>query len=127
MADRARFEVLFDDEVFDEDIAHATAAGRKVARESRAQLERNGLAASETRPCLAVGPEGTRLAGCVKVYLPPPAGRWGLVLRLARAGDKVVLYHLAFGVRHPERPWQPSVYQVAHHRLHQHGEPPGLR
>jgi hypothetical protein len=38
MADTARFEVLFDEEVFEEDLAHATAAGRAVAREARARL-----------------------------------------------------------------------------------------
>ncbi len=117
----ASFQVRFDDEAFVEDLAHASAAGQKVALQARRRLERDGLAASETRPCLAEGPEGTRLAGCVKLYLPPPAGRWGLVLRLARAEEELVLYHLAFGVRHPERPWQPSVYQVAHRRLHPEG------
>jgi hypothetical protein len=29
-----------------------------------------------------------------------------------------VLVALAFGLRHPERAWQPSVYQFAHRRLH---------
>jgi hypothetical protein len=41
-----------------------------------------------------------------------------LVLRLGRDADQLVLYHLAIGVRHPDHPWQPSVYQVAHRRLH---------
>lgn len=119
MSDIARFEVRFDDEAFAEDLAHATIAGQAVAREARTRIERDGLVPSETRPCLAEGPDGTSLGGCVKTYLPPPDGRWGLVMRLARAGEKVVLYHLALGVRHPDRPWQPSVYQVAHGRLHQ--------
>jgi hypothetical protein len=35
-------------------------------------------------PLPVEGPEGTALGGCVKVYVPPPAGRWGLVLRLGR-------------------------------------------
>ena len=67
---------------------------------------------------MAEGPEGTRLRRCVKVYPPPPAGRWGLVLELVRAGGVLQLEHRAFGVRHPDRPWQPSVYQVADRRLH---------
>jgi hypothetical protein len=36
---------------------------------------------------------------------------------------RLVLSYLAFGVGHPEHPWQPSVYQVAHERLH---DPPGV-
>jgi hypothetical protein len=32
---------------------------------------------------------------------------------------ELVLSFLAFGVAHPEHPWQPSVYRVAHERLHQ--------
>lgn len=32
--------------------------------------------------------------------------------------DKLRLAYLAFGVGHPEHPWQPSVYQVANRRLH---------
>jgi hypothetical protein len=118
VADIACFEVRFDGDAFAEDLAHATPAGRDVALRARARLEREGLAAEECRRCLAEGPEGTALTGCAKLYLPHPVGRWGLVLRLARAGEQLVLYHLAFGVRHPERAWQPSVYQVAHHRLH---------
>lgn len=76
MADIERFEVRFDDEAFAEDLAHATVAGRAVAYQPRERLERDGLVASETRPCRAEGREGTRLAGCVKVYLPAPAGQW---------------------------------------------------
>jgi hypothetical protein len=117
VADIGRFDVLFDEEALAEDVAHATPAGRRVASDARARLEREGVAADETRPCMNEGPEGTQLAGCVKLYLPPPTGRWGMVLQLGRAGQGLVLYHLAFGVRHPERPWQPSVYQVAHRRL----------
>jgi hypothetical protein len=34
------------------------------------------------------------------------------------AGGRPLLITLAFGVRHPRRAWQPSVYQVAHARMH---------
>ncbi len=54
----------------------------------------------------------------MKVYLPPRLGRWGLVLEVVRARGELQLEHRAFGVRHPDRPWAPSVYQVAHRRLH---------
>jgi hypothetical protein len=30
--------------------------------------------------------------------------------------------YLAFGLCHPKRSWQPSVYQVAHRRLHPQGD-----
>lgn len=117
MADIARYEVLFDDDAFDEDLAHATAAGTEVALAARDRLAREGVTADACKPCLAEGPDGTQLPGCVKLYLPPPAGQWGLVLRLALRSGEPVLYHVAFGVRHPGRAWQPSVYQVAHRRL----------
>ena len=118
MADIGRFPVSFDDEAFAEDIAHATTAGRNLAEQARAHLEREGLAPDDTRPCMADGPDGTRLPRCVKIYLLLPAGRWGLVLEVVRTEGKIRLEHRAFGVRHPSRPWHPSVYQVAHRRLH---------
>ncbi len=107
-------------------------AGSEIARQERARLERDGIATSELRACAAEGPDGTRLGGCVKTYLPRPAGPSGMVF----SGDtdksgKPVLIGLAFGLRHPRRAWQPSVYQVAHARLHgaphrQHPtQPPG--
>lgn len=38
--------------------------------------------------------------------------------RLERDGIASMLLCIAFGLRHPRAPWQPSVYQVAHRRLH---------
>jgi hypothetical protein len=35
-----------------------------------------------------------------------------------RAAAELRLAYLAFGVSHPEHPWQPSAYDVAHNRLH---------
>ncbi|MGH3026720.1 MAG: hypothetical protein ACRDLR_09755, partial [Gaiellaceae bacterium] len=65
------------------------------------------------------GPGGTALTRCMKVYVPTPAGRYGLVLQIARRRDgKLGLAYLAFGLRHPGRDVrQPSVYEVAHRRL----------
>lgn len=119
MADSPRFPVRLDEEAFGEDLYHATPAGKAIARSERARMEREGIATSELRTCAAVGPDGTRLAGCVKTYLPRPDGPWGMVF----TGDtdesgNPVLISLAFGLRHPRRAWQPSVYQVAHARLH---------
>jgi hypothetical protein len=52
----------------------------------------------------------------VKVYIPPPDGRWGAVFVADLADGRPVLVLLAVGQRHPVQPWTPSVYQVAHRR-----------
>ena len=64
--------------------------------------------------------DGTSLPGCVKVYLPPPAGPLGLVYQIARNKQgRLYLDHLAFGVRHhPPGSRAETVYQLAHRRLH---------
>jgi hypothetical protein len=119
MADSRRFPVRFDDEAFAEDCDHATSRGKEVAEGARERLEQEGIPPGELRACEAGGQEGTRLPGCVKTYLPPPDGRWGMVLTGDTDTDGApVLVYLAFGERHPRRPWQLSVYQVAHRRLH---------
>jgi len=78
--DSRRFRVLFDDIAWAEDLHHASAAGASAAIAARAALESSGLLADDTKPCLSEGPDGTRLSGCVKVYVPAPIGPWGLVL-----------------------------------------------
>jgi hypothetical protein len=114
--------VRFDDEAWNEDRSHATPAGRAVAGSDRPRLEAKGIGVDELKACESEGRDGTRLAGCVKSYRPQPDGRWGLVLRLVRFEGELGLLCVAFGVRHPERAWQPSVYQVAHRRLHPQGD-----
>ncbi len=83
-------------------------------------MERDGIAARELRPCQPEGRDGTRLSTCVKTYLPDDAGPWRMVFEVVRAGieGELVLAYRAFGRGHPEKPWQPSVYQVADQRLH---------
>jgi hypothetical protein len=91
-----------------------------VASAIRAALERDGQPISELRKCQAEGPQ-TSLPGCVKAYVPAPAGAWGLVFLIARdpVSGALVLDHLAFGPRHPPtNSRRPSVYQIAHARLH---------
>jgi hypothetical protein len=118
VADRPRFAVRFDDEAFAEDLHHATAAGRDVGERERARMEREGVGTGQLKACQAEGREGTELGGCVKTYLPQPDGPWGMVFTGDREADgSPVLVCLAFGVRHPTRAWQPSVYQVADWRL----------
>lgn len=83
-----------------------------------AALERAGAPIDQLRPCEDHGRDGTRLAGCLKLYVPLPAGPWGIVLQLARDQHGALLAVLAFGLRHPPTPRRSSVYQLAHQRLH---------
>ncbi len=120
MADSRRFAVLFDEEALAEDRDHASPAGRRVLDRERGRVERQGLRPDELTRCQPHARDGTRLAGCVKTYLPQPDGQWGLVLRgWDREGPGLLC--VAFGMRHPEQAWRPSVYQVAHRRLHGSG------
>ncbi len=115
----------FDPDALAEDLHHATRVGRQVGERERDRLEREGIAPGQLYACQPEGRDGTRLAGCIKTYLPPPAGQWGMVFTAEReqADGSLVLVCLAFGIRHPQRPWQPSVYQVAHARLHGQARP----
>jgi hypothetical protein len=116
---RARARVEFDDLAWDEDLAGASDTARELAARTRARLEREGQPINELRPCETEGPQGTSLPGCVKAYLPPPDGRWGIVYRIARRRDEpTFLAAVAFGPRHPPSSTrQPSVYARAHRRL----------
>ena len=116
--DEPRFEVRFDALAFAEDHEHATSAGRRAADRARRELERNGIAVSHLLRCQSEGRDGTQLAGCVKTRVPWPDGRWGMVLVPAATQGPPTLRVLAFGERRPSAPWRPSVYQVAHRRLH---------
>lgn len=117
---RARFDVRFDDLSFEQDLGHATKRGREVAFEARERLEREGADSSELLRCQAEHREGTELPNCVKVYLPPPDGSWGMVFELVRerTTGKLVLSYLAFAERHPSPRRSPDVYRRAHNRLH---------
>ena len=107
--------VVFNDAAWAEDLDHATEPARAVADTARRRLERDGVSTSELRPCRQEGP--LALPRCAKLYLPPPAGRWGLVLRLAVIDDNPVFTTVAFGVRHPTAAHRPSVYAIAHERV----------
>ncbi|MGI8592846.1 MAG: hypothetical protein ACR2ML_00465 [Solirubrobacteraceae bacterium] len=113
------FGVTFDDVALAEDLAHASAPGRVVALDARRQFAAHGVPAPLLRPCLDEGRDGTRLPGCVKTYLPVPAGDWGMVFegRLDEHGQPF-MHCLAFGRRHPGRAGQPSVYLLADRRLY---------
>lgn len=122
---RARvFRVHFDEASFAEDLAAMSAPAAEVARQTRERYGTQGVPVAELRRCEDEGRDGTRLAGCVKAYLPAPAGRFGMVLRFAVIDDQLRLAYLAFGVRHhPRGSHAQTVYQLAHRRLHD--QPPG--
>jgi hypothetical protein len=115
---RARFRVQFDAAQLAQDSNRCTPKARSILDDAVRELSRHGIHPDRLRACEQEGHDGTQLPGCAKTYLPPPEGPWGLVLQLRIHENRPYLACLAFGLRHPTRPWQPSVYQTAHQRLH---------
>jgi hypothetical protein len=110
--------VVFTDDAFDEDIAHAGSGGRGTAETARQRYEENGVPVDELRHVQDEGPDGTILPRCLKVYLPPPDGRFGMVFEFAIYETGARLRYLAFGVRHhPRGSHALTVYEVADRRL----------
>lgn len=90
-----------------------------VASAARKRLESHGLLGNEiNRRYEEVGPKGTRLRGCVKVYVPlgesPSRAPYGMVLQLR---DNGTLSFIAFGRRHTG-PGERDVDERAHRQLH---------
>lgn len=113
-----RTTVLFDDAAFAEDLGRASDAGQEVGHATRSKYEQDGVSIDDLLACDEEGTDGTRLAHCVKVYLPPPDGKFGMVFRIERRDGKLRLAYAAFGVRHhPRDSNAPTVYQIAHDRL----------
>lgn len=117
--------VQFDPDVWQEEVDRFDSGSRmrQAAESGRRSLEAKRPSVGWL-PCEAEGPRGTRLPGCVKLYLPlgrePSAAPYGFVFELiASRGPKPVfsLRLLAFGERHP-RPGTRNVYERAHKRLH---------
>ena len=107
---------VFDDAYWRADTIPAEPEARRAAERARKQFAADGVPISDLRPTLAEGPDGTRLSGCVKVYI----GEWGMVFQIVRDPEigKTRLAYLAFGERHP-KPGLPNVYQAADGRLNQ--------
>jgi hypothetical protein len=70
-----RFEVRVVDEVLAEDLARCTAAARAAIEPMVATLRNRGAPREWLRRCEEEGQDGTRLKGCVKLYIPQPAGQ----------------------------------------------------
>jgi hypothetical protein len=113
-----RFQVRIVDEALAEDLSHCTIPARTAIKSVVATLREKGAPREWLLRCQEEGRDGTRLGGCVKLYIPPPSGRWGAVLTGDEESEKPALVLIAVGERHPERPWKPSVYEIAHRRLH---------
>ncbi len=111
--------VAFSDSAFNEDLKRATATGVEIAQSARHRYEQEGAPGDQLRYCDAEGQDGTALPQCLKIYLPEPAGRFGMVFKAVEAERRLRLDFLAFGVRHhPRGSNAPTVYQLAHRRLH---------
>ena len=109
--------VVFDEHAISEDLAHHPPVARHALEVLRREVDRDGgLPVSRLKRCEAEGRDGTRLAGCVKTYVPWPTGRFGLVmLPVAHPTRPLALRAFAFGVRHPAA-LKPSVYRIADER-----------
>ena len=111
---------LFDDASFAEDLQRLGDAGREVALRARNSFEESGVPVQELRACDEEGPKGTALPHCVKVRLPFPDGKFGMVFRIELRHGKSALAFAAFGARHqPHNSHAPTVYDIAHRRLHE--------
>ena len=116
---RGRAPALFDDAAFAEDLRRASEAGAKVALAARREFEANGVPVPALIPCEEEGPKGTALRHCMKLRLPSPQGKFGMVFRIELRQGKSILVFAAFGVRHhPGDSNALSVYEIAHRRLH---------
>jgi hypothetical protein len=113
-----RFEVRVIEEVLEEDLPRCTGAARAAIKPVIDELRHEGVPFEWLLRCEEEGHDGTRLGGCVKFYIPRPAGQWGAVLAGDEESTKPALILVAVGERHPEQPWRPSVYEIAHRRLH---------
>lgn len=118
MTGEPHFPARFDPDAFREDMARTTPAGREAAEAARRRYEAGGVPRSELGPCDPEHRAGTKLPQCLKVYLPPPAGRFGMVFRFVISDDGPRLDYLAFGVRHhPAGSNALAVYEIAQRRL----------
>jgi hypothetical protein len=115
---QGRAPALFDDAAFAEDLGRASDAGEEVALAARKEFEVEGVPIENLLACDEEGPEGTALQHCLKLRLPPPDGKFGMVFRIEKREETSVLVYAAFGVRHhPPDSHARSVYEIAHERL----------
>ncbi len=115
------FPLAFDEAAMAEDLARLGQAGAEALAVLGREIEQSGgLSAGRLMACEAEGRDGTRLGGCVKTYVPWPAGRFGAVMvGVSHPERPVGLRVIAFGVRHhPREAHALTVYEIAHRRIH---------
>jgi hypothetical protein len=112
------FEVRVVDQVLAEDLPRCTKAGQAAIEPVIEEVRRDGVPREWLLRCEGEGQDGTHLGGCVKFYIPRPVGQWGAVFAADEEASKPALALIAVGERHPNQPWRPSVYEIAHRRLH---------
>ena len=114
-----RAPALFDEAAFAEDLQRTSKTGEVVALAARREFEADGIPVGSLLACDEEGPDGTELRHCVKLRLPPPNGKFGMVFRIERQKGRSVLTFAAFGTRHhPANSHALTVYDIAHRRLH---------
>lgn len=109
--------------LFDRDLERHEAASRArdVAERARAEFEDAGVPRPELVRCASEGRDGTRLAGRLKVYLPLNADErpFRMIFSPIVHEHELALLYLAFGVGHqPRGSHAPTVYEIAHRRVH---------
>ena len=122
MPKRGHPPVAFDEAAWSQDLRDSTDGGRAAATKIRTELERDGQPAGALLACDEEGRDGTSLPECVKIRVPEPHGKWGIVYLIARDKQtgRLSLDVLAFGMRHhPKGSHALTVYERAHRRLHQ--------
>lgn len=116
---RARFPAR----VFSRDVeryAHDSRA-REVAETARARFAADGIPRAELVRCVAEGRDGTDLPGRLTIYLPLEATErpFRMVFTPIARESALALLYLAFGVAHqPYGSRAPTVYEIAHRRVH---------
>jgi hypothetical protein len=97
--------------------------GRTQAERARKSIEAGAIEPAWKR-CQAEGPGGTKLPGCLKLYVPlgkdaPSEAPHGFVFQLVANPDGSLAWNMiAFGERHPSDDRTRNVYERAHRRLH---------
>jgi hypothetical protein len=61
-----------------EDLSRTGRAAATAIESVIVEVRRDGVPYEWSRRCEEEGRDGTRLGGCVKFYLPRPAGRWAV-------------------------------------------------
>lgn len=115
-----RYRVVFNDALWQSDLARLSPSGRRHAVAARTMLEADGVSIQDTRPCRPLADDGTRLPGCRERYIPTADAPYRIVLAPVKLEDTTLVFAcVALGLGHPPaRSNVPSAYKLAHYRIH---------